>query len=71
MGYFLGLLKFQIVFGVLEIPNIFLGVNGRCWVRAYVWLSLCQVQSNISSLNLEKNILQAEIRPNPLILKNS
>ena len=36
MGYFLGLLKFQIVFGVLEIPNIFLGVNGRCWVRAYV-----------------------------------
>ena len=24
-GYFLGLLKFQIFFGVLEIPDIFLG----------------------------------------------
>ena len=22
--------------GVLEIPDIFWGVNGRCWVRAYV-----------------------------------
>ena len=34
---FWGLLKFQIFFGVLEIPDIFGGgVNGRCWVRAYV-----------------------------------
>ena len=36
LGYFFGLLKIQIFFGVLEIPDIFLGVNGRCWVRAYV-----------------------------------
>ena len=28
---FFGLLKFQIFFGVLEIPDIFLVVNGRCW----------------------------------------
>ena len=35
IGIFLGLLKFQIFFGVLEIPDIF-WVNGRCWVRAYV-----------------------------------
>ena len=32
---FLGLLKFQIFFGVLEIPDIF-GVKGGCWARAYV-----------------------------------
>ena len=25
LGYFLGLLKFQIFFGVLEIPNMFWG----------------------------------------------
>ena len=30
------LLKFQFFLGVLEIPDIFLGVNGRCWARAYV-----------------------------------
>ena len=44
LGYFLGLLKFQIMFfffwggggGGLEIPDIFFLVNGRCWVRAYV-----------------------------------
>ena len=35
-GYFLGLLKFQIFFGVLEIPDIFFELNGRCWARAYV-----------------------------------
>ena len=29
-GYFWGLLKFQIFFGVLEIIDIF-GVNRRCW----------------------------------------
>ena len=29
------LLKFQIFFGVLEIPNIFL-VNGRCWAHDFV-----------------------------------
>ena len=29
-GIFWGLLKFQIIFGVLEILDIFL-VNGRCW----------------------------------------
>ena len=30
-----GLLKFQIFFGVFEIPDIF-RVNGRCCARAYV-----------------------------------
>ena len=28
---FLGLLKYQIFLGVLEIPDIFWGVKGRCW----------------------------------------
>ena len=40
MGVFFGfakILKFQIFFWVLEIPDIFFGVNGRCWARAYVW----------------------------------
>ena len=36
MGIFFGLLKFQIFFGVLEIPDIFWGVNGRCWALAYI-----------------------------------
>ena len=36
MGIFFGLLKFRIFFGVLEIPDIYFEVNGRCWVRAYV-----------------------------------
>ena len=36
MGIFLGWLKFRIFFGVLEIPDIYFGVNGRCWARAYV-----------------------------------
>ena len=37
MGIFFGSLKFQIIFwGVLEISDIFLGVNGRCWARAYI-----------------------------------
>ena len=36
LGYFFGLLKFQIFFwGCLKF-RIFLGVNGKCWVRAYV-----------------------------------
>ena len=35
-GIFFGLLKFRIFFGVLEIPDIYFGVNGRCWARAYV-----------------------------------
>ena len=35
-GIFFGLAKFQIFLGVLQIPDIFLGVNGRCWARAYV-----------------------------------
>ena len=35
-GIFGGLVKFQIFFGVLEIPDIFWGVNDRCWARAYV-----------------------------------
>ena len=41
-GYFWGLLKFPIFFGMLEIPDFFFflggggGVNGRCWARAYV-----------------------------------
>ena len=33
---FFWLLKFKYLFGVLEILDIFLGVNGRCWARAYV-----------------------------------
>ena len=32
---FLGVAKISSTFGVLEIPDI-LGVNGRCWTRAYV-----------------------------------
>ena len=36
LGYFFGVAKIQIFFGVLEIPDIFFLVNGRCWVRAYV-----------------------------------
>ena len=28
------LVKFQIFLGVLEIPDIFWGLNGRCWARA-------------------------------------
>ena len=36
MGLFLGFLKLKIFFGVLEIPDIFFVVKGRCWVRAYV-----------------------------------
>ena len=37
MGDIFGLLKFRIFFGVLEIPDIYFGVNGRCWARAYVY----------------------------------
>ena len=33
--YFWGLVKFQIFFGVLEIPDFF-GVNDRCWAQAYI-----------------------------------
>ena len=33
---FWGLLKLQIFFWVLEIPDIFRGVKGRCWAGAYV-----------------------------------
>ena len=36
MEMFLGLEKFQLFFEVLVIPDIF-WVNGRCWVRAYVF----------------------------------
>ena len=36
MGDIFGLLKFQKKFRVLEIPDIFLGVNDRCLARAYV-----------------------------------
>ena len=36
-GYLFGLVKFQIFFlGCLKFL-IFLGVNGRCWARVYVW----------------------------------
>ena len=38
MGYFFlggGLLKFQIIFRVLDIPDFFL-VKSRCWVQACV-----------------------------------
>ena len=36
MGIFFWVAKFQIFFGVLEIPDDFLGMKGRCWARAYV-----------------------------------
>ena len=29
--------NFKYFFGVFEIPDIFWGVNSRCWVRAYVY----------------------------------
>ena len=33
-----GVAKISNIFlGVLKIPDIFFGVNGRCWARAYVW----------------------------------
>ena len=36
-GYCFGMLKnFKYFFGVLEIPEIFFLVNGRCWALAYV-----------------------------------
>ena len=35
-GYFGGLPKFTIFFWVLEISDIFGGVNGRCW-PPWVW----------------------------------
>ena len=28
--------KISNFFGVLEIPDIYFGVNGRCWARDYV-----------------------------------
>ena len=28
--------KFQICFGVLDIPDIFFAANGRCWAQSYV-----------------------------------
>ena len=32
-----GVAKISNIFlGVLKIPDIFFGVNGRCWARAYV-----------------------------------
>ena len=34
LGIFFGWLKFGIFFGVLEISDIYFGVNGRCWARA-------------------------------------
>ena len=37
IGIFFWVAKnFKYLFRVLEIPDIFWGVNGRCWVRAYV-----------------------------------
>ena len=36
-GYFWGLLKFQYFSGVVDIPDIFWCVNGRCWVQANLW----------------------------------
>ena len=36
LGIFLGWLKFRIFLGVLEIPDIYFGVNGRCLARTYV-----------------------------------
>ena len=36
LGIFLGWLKFRIFLGVLEIPDIYFGMNGRCSARAYV-----------------------------------
>ena len=36
MGGIFGLLKFKIFSGVLEFLDIFGGLKGRCWARAYV-----------------------------------
>ena len=36
MGDIFGVAKFQIIFWLLEIPDIFLEVKGRCWALAYV-----------------------------------
>ena len=38
MGDIFGDAKISKTFGVLEISNIFwgVGVNGKCWTRAYV-----------------------------------
>ena len=35
IGMFFGLIKFQILFWVLDISDIF-GVNSGCWALAYV-----------------------------------
>ena len=35
-GIFFGVAKIPNSYGVLEIPDIFFGVNGRCWARAYL-----------------------------------
>ena len=36
IGDIFGVAKIRIFFGVLEIPDIYFGVNGRCLARAYV-----------------------------------
>ena len=42
IGIFFGVAKISNIFigrrgeGVLHIPNIYFGVNGRCWVQAYI-----------------------------------
>ena len=36
LGIFFGVGKILNIFGLLEIPDIFFLVNGRCWTRAYV-----------------------------------
>ena len=36
IGDIFGVAKISNIFGVLEIPDSYFGVNGRCWARAYV-----------------------------------
>ena len=36
MGIFCGLLKFEIFFGMPDIPDIYFWVNSWCWGQAYV-----------------------------------
>ena len=42
MGIFFGgCLYFKYIFGGMpDVPDIFLGVNSRRWVKAYVWVEL-------------------------------
>ena len=36
MGIICGLIKFKILFGMPDIPDIYFWVNSMCWGHAYV-----------------------------------